>query len=54
MRAPERAGTTSFKLVLRAKALKVTRKSGRDLSVSAYDTAGKKVTIKVTAARKKR
>lgn len=54
VRAPRKAGTTSFRLVLKAKALKVTRRSRRTFSVSAYDTAGKKVTIKVTAAKKKR
>lgn len=53
VRAPRKAGAASIRLVLKARALKVTRKSRRAFTVAAYDTAGKKVKIKVTAGKKR-
>jgi len=53
VKAPKKAGSSSISILLKAKALKVTKKSRRALTVTAYDTAGKKTALKLTAAKKK-
>jgi len=53
VKAPKKAGASSLSILLKAKALKVTKKSRRTLTVTAYDTAGKKTALKVTAKKKR-